>query len=244
MFFKKINHIFLGLIFVFIFNLGNFAYAADPALRLNYEAAKFRVFTERQMDVINTLREVLRFCEIAFPIQTQAEVKKKGLDTSIEKIYKQMLAFKSSGEIFEWYRKFLSENEILREILEKTFIEAKPKDGRKAAFRIGTTEFSVLWFWLYPTKSGLTLVAQDETTRTAADEIWGTGVFRYVFEVRFPLAKNLRQSPFWEKGMAKILGSFPSARFLEDSLELVYLVFPNSSGIPGIVQRSLELMTN
>jgi hypothetical protein len=244
MFLKKSEYVFFITIFVFILNMSNFAYAADSALGLNYEAVKFRAATEKQIDAMNTLREVLQFCDIVFPIQTQAEVKKKGLDISIEKIYKQMLASKSSGEIFGWYRKFLSENKTLSDILQKTFIETKSVDERKPVFRIGTTEFSVRWFWLYPAKSGLMLVAQDETTRTAADEIWGAGVFRYVFEIRFPLPAKLRQSPFWEKGMAKIFESFPSARFLEDSLELVYLVFPNSSGIPGIVQRSLELMTN
>jgi hypothetical protein len=187
-----------------------------------------------------SLREVLQFCEIVLPIQIQAEVKKKGIDLSAEKIYRQMLFdFKSSGELFKWYQEFLSENEILREILRKTF---QSFDEKKATFRFGTTEFTIRWFWLYPTKDGLTVTAQDEMTQSVANEIWEAGVLRYVFEIRLPLPENLRQNPLWEKGMAKIFRSFPSACFLEDSLELGFMIFPSSSGIPGVIQRSLEVM--
>jgi hypothetical protein len=238
---KKI-FIFFGVIFIFVFKFGNFANAASSGLSLNYEALKFRVITEKQIEVMNTLRETLQFCEIIFPIQTQAAIEEKGIDISAERIYKQMLAMKSSGEIFRWYQEFLSENETLREILQKTFIRANSFDEKKATFRLGTTEFTIRWLWLYPTKDGLTLTVQDEMTQTVADEIWRAGVLRYVFEIRFPLPKGIRQSPFWEKGTAKVFRSFPSARISEDPLELIYLVFPNSSWLPIIIQRSLELI--
>jgi hypothetical protein len=239
MFLKKINHCFFLAISLFL-SISSFASIAYADLRLNYEAAKVRGITEKQIELMKTLKEVLQFCEIVFPIQMQAEVTKKGIDISVEKIYRKMLASKSSGEVFRWYREFLSENETLREILNKHFFEANPVDERKAIFRLGTAEFSVRWFWLYPTKDGLTLTAQDEMTQTIADEIWRTGVFRYVLEIRFPLPENLHQNPFWEKGTVKIFKSFPSACFSEDSL--VYMVFPSSSALPSIIQRSLELI--
>jgi hypothetical protein len=152
-----------------------------------------------------------------------------------------MLAFRSSGEILRWYLRFLSENETLSETLQKTFQAAKSYDDKKATFRLGTTEFSIRWFWLYPTKDGLTLTAQDEMTLTIANEIWAAGVFRSVCELRFPLPENLRQNPFWEKGTVKIFRFFPSAYILEDPYELGCLVFPNSTGLPAIIQRTLEL---
>jgi hypothetical protein len=192
---------------------------------------------------MGTLKETLQFCEILFPVQIQAEIEKKGnVNTSVERIYKSALALKSSGEIFTWYLEFLSENENLREILKKTFqATTKPIDEKKATFRLGATEFSLRWFWLYPTKNGLTLTAQDEMTQTIANEIWESGILRYVLEVHFPLPEKLLRTPFWEKGTVKIFRSFPSACILEDPLELVYSVFPSSSGIPSIIQRTLDL---
>jgi hypothetical protein len=238
---KNKTKIFVLAIFFLVLKFNGFAYAADSRLRLNYEAVKFRVMLTRQIEILENLHSSLHLCEMLFPIQTQAEIKKKGVDVNPEKIYRNMLSMKSSGEIFKWYLDFLSENETLRENLRKTFIPVNSVDERKAIFRLGTIEFSVRWFWLYPTRDGLTLVAQDEMTQTTAEEIWKAGVLRYVFEVRIPLSENLRKSPFWEKGMAKIFKSFPSARVAEDPLELVYSIFPVSSGIPAIVQRSLEL---
>jgi hypothetical protein len=220
----------------------SFANAADLGLTLNYEAVKFRVIAARQIEILRTLRDALRFCDMLFPIQMQAEIKKKGVDVNSGKIYRNMLAMKSSGEIMRWYLDYFSENETLSETLRKTFIFAQSVDEKKAIFRLWGTEFSVRWFWLYPTKDGIALIAQDEMTQTTADEIWAAGVLLHVFQVRIPLPDNLRKNPFWEKGTAKIFKSFPSARITEDPLELVYSIFPDSSEIPTIVQRSLELI--
>jgi hypothetical protein len=238
---RKSNIFFVAAVFFFILKLSNFAQAAGPGLHLNYEAMRFRVVTTKYIETMIALRDTLYFSQILFPIRTQAETEKKSADTNPEKIYRQMLAMRSSGEIFSWYRDFLSENELLRHTLQKTFIPAGSNE-KEAVFRLGTVDFSINWIWLHPTKDGLSLTAQDEMTQTIADEIWRAGILCYMFEVRISLPAEIRQSPFWEKGMAKIFKFFPSARITEDPLELVFMVFPVSSEIPSIIQRSLELM--
>jgi hypothetical protein len=240
MLFKRSYKVILGGILFFVLKIGNPAHAAPGGLTLNYEAVRFRAVTERQIEVMKNLRDTLRLCESLFPIQVQAEIKKDaGIDSW--KIHKQMLSMKTSGEAFNRYLDFLSENGTLREILRKTFPQA-PNDKQNPMFRLGTTEFYIRWFWLYPTKDGLQIVAQEDMTQTAMDQIWETGGVRYIFELRFPLPRGLRRSPFWEKGVSKIFKSFPSARVSEDPLELVYEVFPGGASIPAIVQRSLELI--
>ena len=159
-----------GAVILFIFK-ADFANAADSRLRLNFEALKFRIVTERQIEVIKTLRETLQQCEMIFSAQVRSEVEKNGLNP--EKVYKDMLALKSSGEIFEWYQAFLSKNDTLREILEKTFVRTDSgslgSDKKIAAFRLGTTDFFIRWFWLYPSKEGIELVAQEEMSQAVAD---------------------------------------------------------------------------
>jgi hypothetical protein len=159
-----------------------------------------------------------------------------------EKIYKEMLAMNSSAEIFKWLLDFLSEDEALRKILQKTFVRAKNGE-RQDSFLLDGTEFYVRWFWLYPTQSGLLLSAQDEMTQETADEIWDTQVFFPIYELRFPIPPAIRESPFWQKGVTKILKAFPSAHITEGPpSELVYAVFPIGSGIPNIVRRSVDLL--
>jgi hypothetical protein len=240
--FQKKLFSYFWIVIITIFELSGFANAGASGLSLNYEALKVRVMAEEYIGIMETLKETLQFCEILLPIQIQAEIEKKGNSViSAEKIYKSAFALRSSREIFKWYLEFLSENEKLRAILKETFQEPGKIDEKKATFRLGATEFSLRWFWLYPTKNGLTLTAQDEMTQTIANEIWESGILRYIIEVRIPLPEKLMRTPFWEKGTVKIFRSFPSACVLEDPPELVYTVFPNSSGIPAIIQRTLEL---
>jgi hypothetical protein len=216
----------------------------DARLRLNHEAMKLRLAAETQIEAMTTLQETLRLCNMLFPIRITAVSKRDSTVVNAEKIYKKILAMNSSTEIFKWLLDFLSEDEALRKILQKTFIQAE-ENGRQRQdlFIFGGTKFYVRWFWLYPTQNGLLLAAQDEMTQETADEIWDAQVLCPIYELRFPISPAVRESPFWEKGVMKILKAFPSAHITEEpSQELVYAVFPSSSGIPNIVRRSVELL--
>jgi hypothetical protein len=79
-------------------------------------------------------------------------------------------------------------------------------------------------------------------TEKIADEIWETQILYPTYEIHFPILSGITQSPFWEKGMVKIRKAFPNAYVRKDPLELIYTVFPGTSGIPNIVRRSLMLV--
>jgi hypothetical protein len=213
-------------------------------LRLNHEAMKFRLAAERQIEVMRTLQDTLQLCTMLFPVRVSA-VSKSGstnVAAGTEKIYKKMLSMKSSAEIFKWMLEFLSEDESLLHILQKTFIHAKNNKSQDS-FLLDGTEFYVRWFWLYPTQDGLLLSAQDEMTQEMADKIWDTQILFPVYELHFPIPPEFRESSFWQKGVMKILKAFPSAHISEEPApELVYSVFPSSSGIPNIIRRSVELL--
>jgi hypothetical protein len=239
---KRTIVFFLIVIFILL-KISRSANASTPGFALNYEAMRFRLAAERYIDTVNTLKETLQICEALFPIQMQAEIKKKGVDVNSEKIYKQMLAMRSSGEVFEWYKEFLSENETLREILNRTFVHADSADARnKTIYKLGKIEFYIRWFWLYPTNEGLMLVVQDEIKPETAEKMEAEiQKLRSVFELRFPMSEGLRRSPFWRKGVDKIFRLFPSARFTEDPMELIFTVFPSGSHIPAIIRQSVGL---
>lgn len=213
-------------------------------LRLNHEAVKVRLAVERQIDAMRTLKETLQLCNVLFPFRVDAVNRNDGTDRT-EKIYKEMLSKKSSGDLFLWLLNFLGEDEAIRPLLDKTFARANKDslDETIALFRLGKNEFYIRWFWLYPTKDGLLLASQDEMTNEIADKIFDTKMLYPVYEVHFPAfypSKN--RNPIWEKGVMKILEAFPSACVTdEEPFELIYSVYPNSSGIPNIIRKSIEL---
>ncbi|GHV40124.1 hypothetical protein FACS1894187_20740 [Synergistales bacterium] len=217
---------------------------AETKLRLNHEAVKVRMSAERQIEVIETLQERLRLFNMLFPIQIEAVNKHndnlKAIDT--ERIYKRMLTMTSSKEIFAWLLDFLSENEILREIIQNTFIQSEEYGDNNGLFHSGGTRFYVRWIWLYPSKNGLLFVAQDDMTQEIANEIWDTQILYPVYELHFPIMSGITQNPFWEKGVTKIRKAFPNVQVRENPYELVYTIFPGSSGIPNIIRRSIMLI--
>jgi hypothetical protein len=232
------------VILVLIFALANPANAAETKPRLNHEALKLRLMAEGQIELMTTLQDTLRLCGTLFPIRVKAVSERGGnnIFTNAEAIYKEMLATTSSTEIFKWLLDFLSKDEAPQKILQKTFIWTKNDEGQDL-FLLNGTEFYIRWFWLYPTQNGLLLSAQDEMTREIADAIWDTQILFPIYELHFPVPSKIRESPFWQKGVTKILRVFPSAHIIEGSRpELVYAVFPGSSGISNIVRRSVELL--
>jgi hypothetical protein len=233
-----------AVILTMTFALANPGNAADARLRLNHEAMKLRLTAERQIEVMTTLHDTLRLCNMLLPIRIKAVSRRGGnAVANAEKIYKEMLAMSSSAEIFTWLLDFLSEDEALREMLQKTFVRTKDDREKQDSFLLDGTEFYIRWFWLYPTQNGLLLSAQDEMTRETADEIWDTQMLFPIYELHFPISPSVRESPFWQKGVTKILKAFPSAHISDGPHpELVYAVFPGSSGIPNIVRRSVELL--
>ena len=152
----------------------------------------------------------------------------------------------TSGEVFTRYLEILSNNDTVRGMLESTFIQTNQRystfNREEPVFMLAGIEFQVRWFWLYPGRQGISIIAQEDVDQSVIDSIRAAGGVQYILELRFSIPENLSRSTFWEKGVNRILMTYPSATYDQRSSELSYKVYPSSSSIPAIIRRSLEMV--
>lgn len=124
---------------------------ASSFLRLNHEFLQARNLAIDLIDTMSAVRETLMTANSILPIRVRLM---DGNNFNGDKFYKDMLAKKSSDEIFQMFFDFLTED-------ENNGISGALKN---IAAQNGT-KFRIYWLWLYPTDDGLSCVRQEDMTK-------------------------------------------------------------------------------
>lgn len=220
---------------------------ASSFIRLNHESIRWRAIATTLMESMKAVRETLMVANTILPVRVQAlsENSQPGSAKNFnsEQFYKDMIAKKSSDEVLQIFIDFLVEDDenALSIAIENIFVK-----GRRDYFFVhGTVKFHIRWFWLYIDQNGLALVQQENMTDEIAQKIWDSRMLFPVIEVHYAFSdKSSRISAFFQRGVDKILTQFPSAYLseIEDgSTEIVHLIFPDVTGVPAIIRKTIEL---